>query len=179
MRNNEYYVAELKYTDGSRVELGDAPSYAIVQKFQEDLGDGHFYTRFVNIFSGEEYPAYSRSNSCGQYYYNDRGEEYQIGCRLIQESTEMKKGPCYLLTNERMENISKTDIENMVINSNRYFKDRVGILNRRGKKDLATRRIIFEDQRKQEELLDYFAERDCFDIKVRNNTRGKLIYFRR
>ena len=91
MSNNEYYVAELKYTDGNRVEMGEAPSYVVVQKQEDRFEDGLTYTRFVNVITNEEYPAFSRSNKYGQYYYDADGEEHLVGCKLIQESTTMKE----------------------------------------------------------------------------------------
>ncbi len=161
--SKEFYIAELKYTDGQRVEMGDAPSYVVVEKDKEYLGDGVNLTRFVNLFSGEEYPTFSRSRDTGLYRYGDpadlTGDGIQYGCGLIQESTEMKEGPCYLLTGEKMENISRKDIENMVIYSSRYFKDRIRIMNIRGMNGMAARKTIFNDLKKQDEMVEYFNER--------------------
>ena len=179
MSNNEYYVAELKYTDGNRVEMGEAPSYVVVQKQEDRFEDDLTYTRFVNIFTNEEYPTFSRSNKYGQYYYDADGEEHQVGCKLIQESTTMKEGPCFILTRERMENIPVQDIENMIIYSSRYFKDRARIMNRRGMRDMWSRRVLFEDSKKREEMLDYFVERGCYDFNRTTNTKGNMIRFRR
>ena len=179
MSNSEYYVAELKYTDGNKVEMGEAPSYVVVEKQVDRFEDGLTYTRFVNIITNEEYPAFSRSNKYGQYYYDADGEEHQVGCKLIQESTIMKKGPCFILTRERMENIPVQDIENMIIYSSRYFKDRARIMNRRGMRDMWSRRVLFEDSKKHEEMLGYFVERGCYDFNGTINTRGNMIRFRR
>ena len=179
MSNSEYYVAELKYTDGQRVEIGQAPSYVVVEKQVDRFEDGLTYTRFVNVITNEEYPAFSRSNKYGQYYYDLEGEEYQVGCKLIQESTTMKKGPCFILTRERMENIPVQDIENMIIYSSRYFKDRARIMNRRGMRDMWSRRVIFEDSKKREGMIDYFVERGCYDFNRTTDTRSNILKFRR
>ena len=85
MSNNEYYVAELKYTDGNRVETGEVPSYVVLQKQEERFEDGLTYTRFVNVFTNEEYPAFSRSNKYGQYYYDADGEDKKKHTCVIEE----------------------------------------------------------------------------------------------
>ena len=183
--SKECYVAELKYTDGNRVEMGEAPSYVIVEKANEDLGDGAIYTRFVNLFTGEEYPTFSRSKTIGLYRYDDNPDDMtddgssMYGCGLIQESTDMKEGPCYILTGEKMENISRKDIENMIIYSNRYFKDRTRIMNRRGMRDLASRRIIFEDKNDYDKMVGYFNEHDCYDFNILTTKNNNIIRFRR
>lgn len=169
--SKECYVAELKYTDGERVEVGEAPSYVIVRKIKDDYGDGVVNTRFVNLFTGEEYPTFSRSSRIGQYYYDDKGNEVQVGCKLVQESTEIKEGPCYILTREKMENIPTEDIENMVIYSSRYFKDRVRIIERRGISNIGIRRIIFRDLKSQDAMIEYFNERGFDEFNANSNAR--------
>lgn len=173
--NKECYVAELKYTDGERVEIGEAPSYVIVEKIQDDLGDGVKYTRFVNVFSFEEFPAFSRSSRIGQYYYDSNGNEHQVGCKLVQESTDMEEGPCYILTGEKMENLSNDDLANMVIYSSRFFKDRIRIMRRRNMASLAARRIINNDLDAQDKMVEYFKERGVNDF----SSTSKVIKFRR
>ena len=173
--SRECYVAELKYTDGQRVEIGDAPSYVVVEKVNEDLGDGVIYTRFINLFTFEEYPTFSRSNSVGLYRYGERddktGDGRMYGCGLIQESSDMKEGPCYILTEERMDNMLTEDIENMVIHSKRYFKDRARLVRRRGVNDFASWKIIREDTKNYNSLVDYFNSRDCNEFNIKTGRK--------
>jgi hypothetical protein len=78
-----------------------------------------------------------------------------------------------------MENIPVQDIENMIIYSSRYFKDRTRIMNRRGMRDMWSRRVIFEDSKKREGMIDYFVERGCYDFNRTTNTKGNMLRFRR
>ena len=174
--SKEYYIAELKYTDGQRVEMGETPSYVVVKKVNEDLGDGVIYTRFINLFTFEEYPTFSRSRSVGLYRYGERddmtGDGSMYGCSLIQESSDMKDGPCYILTGEKMNNLPIEDIENMVIHSKRYFKDRARLIRRRrGVNDFASWKIIREDTKKYNSLVDYFNSRDCNDFNIKTGRK--------
>ena len=52
-------------------------------------------------------------------------------------------------------------------------------MNRRGMRDMWSRRVIFEDSKKHEEMIDYFVERGCYDFNRTTNTRGNILKFRR
>ena len=52
-------------------------------------------------------------------------------------------------------------------------------MNRRGMRDMWSRRVIFEDSKKREGMIDYFVERGCYDFNRTTNTKGNMLRFRR
>lgn len=114
------YLAELKRCDKDRgVELMDPLSYVFV--YQQD-------DSFYNIITKEEYPTYKRVP-----YSNDTadGEDYGTKVKLLNNIDVT--GPCYLLTSAKgkelfaKDSVELKEIENYILNSSYFFKDRVDI----------------------------------------------------
>lgn len=157
------YLAEVKYADKEKgIELMDAISYAFIY---------HKDNSFYNVITKEEYPTYIRVP------YPNRtidGEDYGSKVSLLNDINTT--GECYLLTNINgrvlfnEEEIDLLSIENYILDSSYYFKDRVGIaINRLVdlKEPFKMIRIIKNEYSKKEEIDEYFREREKSRQKVK------------
>ena len=154
----ECFVAELKmYEKGRGVELSSPLSYDVVYKDE----DGNYR----NVFNRDEsFTTLSRVKYAQNYYYTDDGQEIPYGSRVRLVSEKHETGPCWVLTGTSFTNIKKEDLENMIMYSRDYYKDRVSIIDRHFDKfhvtNLRERNIIHNDLLALEKLNAFFTERD-------------------
>ena len=160
---SDLYLAEVKYADKEKgIEVMEPISYAFVY---------HQDNSFYNVITKEEHPTYERVP------YPNRtidGEDYGTKVRLLSDIDT--NGECYLLTRTKCSELFKKDsveldtIEDYILNSTYYFKDRVGIaINRLTelKQPFKMIRIIKNEYSKKEEIDEYFRERERSRQKVK------------
>lgn len=157
------YLAELKRCDKDKgVELMDPLSYVFV--FQQN-------DSFYNVFTKEEYPTYGRVP-----YSNNTttGEAYGTKVKLLNNVDV--SGPCYLLTNIKCEDLFDEDsvdlkeIEDYILNSSYFFKDRVDIAIKRlidFKHPFKMIGIIKRENSQKEEINAYLGENTINKQKVK------------
>ena len=158
----ECFVAELKmYEKGRGVELSDVLSYDVIYKDE----DGNYR----NLFNKDEsFTTLERVRNYSNYYYTDEGDEIPYGTKVKLVSEKDKTGPCRVLTGTRFENIKENDLENMIICSEDYYKNRIGIIGNKYDRfhvsNLKEREVIFNDLHKLNKLNEFFNERGVKDF---------------
>jgi len=140
---SKLYLAELKRCDKDKgVEYMAPLSYIVIYK------ENQF---FYNIVTGEEHPTYERVPYSNQLA---SGEEYGTKVRLVSDSTKEQSGLCYLLVGSKpffpqdVANVSLREVEDAILWSDYYFKDRISIAKRRllkGENPLTMLKIIKND----------------------------------
>lgn len=159
----DLYLAEVKYADKEKgIEVMEPISYAFVY---------HKDNFFYNVITKEEYPTYERVP------YPNRtidGEDYGTKVKLLNDIDTT--GECYLLTGIKCRELFEKDsvgletIEDYILNSSCYFKDRVGVAVKRLadlKQPLKMIRIIRTETSKKDEIDEYFRERERSRQKVK------------
>lgn len=159
---SDLYLAEVKYADKEKgIEVMEPISYAFVY---------HQDNSFYNVITKEEHPTYERVP------YPNRtidGEDYGTKVKLLNDIDIT--GECYLLISNckdlfKEDKVSKDTIDEYMLNSTYYFKDRVGIaINRLTelKQPFKMIRIIKNEYSKKEEIDEYFKERERSRQKVK------------
>ncbi len=160
---SDLYLAEVKYADKEKgIEVMEPISYAFVY---------HKDNSFYNVITKEEYPTYERVP------YPNRtidGEDYGTKVKLLNDIDNT--GECYLLTGINCRELFEKDkvqletIEDYILNSSCYFKDRVGVAIKRLtdlKQPLKMIRIIRNETNKKDEIDEYFRERERSRQKVK------------
>ena len=153
----ECFVAELKmYEKGRGVEVSNPMSLDVIYKDEEG--------NYRNVFNPDEsYTTLSRVKHLQNYYYTESGEEIAFGSKMKLLSEKEETGPCWVLTGTSFQNVKREDLENMIINSSDYFKDRANIIMRRfGRFNLSIlkeRRQMEEDLFSFNNLVEFFRER--------------------
>ncbi len=153
-------LADLKYFDKEQngVELSDSLSKGILI---DPLGDDNYYNLFC--FS-EYYPVFKRERGSN---VSLSGEEY--GTRMSLVSNELASGPCWVLSKVSFrdevgkDEVSISDIEEYVINSSYFFKDRVAIIEDRfkGRKGRKWHKKVLSDEQNRRAMEEFFAAREC------------------
>ena len=160
---NECFVAELKmYEKGKGVEVSDPLSYDII--FRDEFGE------YRNVFNRDEsFTTLSRIKHFQNYYYTDMGEEVPFGTKMKLLGEKEETGPCWVLTGTSFQNIKREDLENMIMYSSDYYRDRARIIGKRFDKfhvtNLRERKIMSDDLFSLNRLIEFFKERgvDQFD----------------
>lgn len=143
--NTSYlYLAEVKYADKEKgIEVMEPISYAFVY---------HKDNSFYNVITKEEY-----------------------GTKVKLLNDIDTTGECYLLAGIKCSKLFEKDkvqletIEDYILNSSCYFKDRVGVAIKRLadlRQPLKMIRIIRNETRKKDEIDKYFRERERSRQKV-------------
>lgn len=169
MNKENLFLAELKYFDKDHngIEVTEDLSYVIIERFGNEK-EG--YT-FLNVFDRlETFPVFKR-NTCYENYSN--GICY--GSKIESVSSFFETGPCWLIKSSLKdtslpENVSMEDLENIVLISKNYFKDRKSIAARRMKKFdnyFKMLRIIKNDRKHEDYMNYYFEERAKEKVKVK------------
>lgn len=152
-------LAELHYYDQEHqgIELTDCLSYIILSKSD----DG-----YVNLLNVEEsYPVFKRL----PYTNITRGgEEYGTKVSLVTDYDKCVSGPCWILKDVNLEesfpkNVNLESIEDYVLESDYFFKDRVDIAKKRMKKfdnPIKMGLIIKKDMKKVDDVDAFFKERE-------------------
>ena len=146
----KYNLAELRCykKNSSGIEVGPSLSYVFVEKF------GDIYSHnYENVFKDEIYPLVKkqRLGENDYYYFEDNVSD------VFNKYGEV--GLCYVLTDVSIKNLPLEDLENIVIYSNYYFKDRADLIEERfSSLDTDFRRVLFDDNMIAEENRDYIEE---------------------
>ena len=160
-------MVELKYyVDGKGIELGDSLSKGILV----DFGNG----RYINPFCiSDGYPIFERA-----YSSNVTGDGHSFGTRVHHVANKLTTGPCWILVNKDFtneigkDNISLDDLENYILASKDFYKDRIRIAEKRlfkGKKKHKMMGIISRDEELLAEMERFFVEREQGVQKIKKD----------
>lgn len=155
-------LAAIKYFDeeANGIELTDALGYVILENTRENL--------YINVFNISDFtPVFERL----PYANTTRdGEDYGSKMRLV--INEAKSGPCYVLTKIDLsdffdkEIVFREDLEDYVLNSKYYFRDRKEIaISNLKKQPVKMMKILLADSRSEEKFCRFFEERDFIVFK--------------
>ena len=166
-KRDKIYIAGVRYFDKEHngIELGDNLTYVIVAK--KGRGKKAVY---YNVFDNTEtYPVFKRS----KYYsnYTKNGEAY--GTKMVLRSGKATSGPCWILEEKLSEDkfdeeITINELEELMIESDKYFKDRKNLIYKRVKKNpIKMLKKISQDKLAEEDMNYYFLQRQVQKIKRR------------
>ena len=154
------------YVDGRGIELGDTLSKGVLV----DFGNG----RYVNPFCiSDSYPIFKRDFSS-----NTTVDGHSFGTRVCHVSNKLVTGPCWILDNKDFSliigksEISLEDLENYILTSNEFYKDRIRIAEKRlfkSKKKHKMMRMIAHDEELLAEMERFFVEREHGIQKVKKD----------
>ena len=157
--------AALRYysEENKGVECGDNLSETFLVKISEGV--------YINPFNPlEMYPVFKRApyaNVLMPY-----GEDY--GSKMFLVGGDEQTGPCYVLSSDRTglifkrEKVTIGELEDYILSSGKYFKDRKEIAYGRIRKNpIQMLRIIKKDEEAEKKMLDFFEERKVHMQKVR------------
>lgn len=158
MRTKDIKLAELKFYNKEEggVELTPVQSYGWLVK----LGDG--YLNVLNPY--EEFPVLERVpySNCSQY-----GLEYGTKMRPLTECSE--SGPCWIIGKDSLadftslEEVNRQELEDIVLSSSLFFKDRYPIVKKRLLKfrDITRYYSLFWDDLMDIHFMQMFFEARC------------------
>lgn len=159
IKTNQVRLADLRYYDASHggIELTNSYSKGILIDL---TGRGHY----ENLFClGEAYPVFKRAPFAN---CTINGDEY--GTKVFYVSNELITGPCWILSDVSLrqilekDEVSISELEDYILASNQFFKDRAGIAFTRAKEAgerLKMQRIINDDQLMQDMMDEFFSQR--------------------
>ena len=158
----DLYLAELKYYDEEHngVEFGEELSLVVLSSFKK--GDETIYYNVLN--EGEVLPTFGRSMEYGQY--DENGEQY--GTMMRHLGGKLQTGPCWVLRHnldnyDLEEPVTREAIEDAVLNSEYYFKDRKEIAERKRKEKgnfFKMIKILRRDSADEEYMNFFFQQRE-------------------
>ena len=160
-------IVDLKYyVDGKGIELSDSLSKGVMV----DFGNG----RYINPFCiSDSYPIFERG-----YSSNVTIDGHAFGTRVHHVSNKLVTGPCWVLDTKDFskiigkEEISLEDLENFILSSSDFYKDRIRIAEKRlfhGKKKHKMMRIISYDEIELSKMESFFHEREIGVQKVKKD----------
>jgi len=126
---------------------------------------------YINPFNPlEMYPVFRRAPYANVLMPS--GEDYGFKVWLVGGTEQT--GPCYVLSSDRTglifkrEKVTVGELEDYILSSGKYFKDRKGIaLERIRKNPIQMLRVIKKDEDAEKKMLDFFEERRVHVQKVR------------
>lgn len=146
-------LAQIRYfeTAHNGVEIPEIKAYAFLRKIGEN---------YINVLNPEEvYPVYDRVP-----YGNTTRDGIDYGTKIIRVSGEEEDGPCYVVEKLDMDhvfetqNLTKEQIEKIVLISDLFFIDRPKLLRRKGAFFLHKK--LREDEKKKEMFLKYLNSKE-------------------
>ncbi len=157
--DNKFYIAGVRYLnlENNGIELSNNLSYVVVSKKKVGTED-----IFYNVFlENESYPTFMRN----RFYTNYTDNQESYGTKMNYQGGKLETGPCWILEG-KVEDVSIKDIEDIVLSSHYYFKDRIKIAERRLKKyPIKLLKVLLKDY-KQKEIMDkYFEKRKVKVLK--------------
>lgn len=171
LNKENLFLAELKYFDKEHngIEVSEDLSYVIIERFGNEK-EGYTY---LNVFDRlESLPVFKR-NTCYENYKN--GICY--GSKIESVSSFFETGPCWLIksslvddSNLPEETISLEELEDVVLKSNNYFKDRKLIAIKRMKRFdniIKMLQVIRNDNKHEDYMNYYFETREKEKVKVK------------
>lgn len=160
IKTDRVRLADLRYYDANHggIELTNGYSRGILIDL---TGRGHY----ENLFClGETYPVFKRAPFAN---CTSDGDEY--GTKVFHVSNELVTGPCWVLSDINLgqilekNEVSVSELEDYILASNHFFKDRASIASRRAKKSVGQffkmQRIINDDQLMQNMMDEFFSQR--------------------
>lgn len=159
-------VAEVRYYDKEKngLEYTSPLSYVIL------LNRGDTY---VNLFNcGDFAPVYTRIKNVSNRFKDS--DEF-FGTKINLVCGEVQSGEAWLISDVNfsevfgMEEVDVDDIENYVIESDLFFKDRLEIIKTLQKRyvlpEVSVRSVLEKDQKSLDEMNAFFAEREKQKVK--------------
>ncbi len=161
-------IADLRYYEENKgIELSDSLSKVILVDYS---GDGSYF----NPFSlEEEYPIFKRAPIS-----NVRNDGISYGTKMYYVGNELVTGPCWVLTNvdfgevSGISSVSMSDLEDYILTSPEFFKDRVLIASNRlgiSRQANKMKKIIDNDIGNIEKMYNFFEERKTGRQKVKED----------
>lgn len=149
-KKDELFIAELKYLEDQGVELDSLLSYVILRK-----KNGIYY----NVFDmSEGLPVFERS----RHYANCTSDGIEFGTKLIYKYGPLDNGPCWIVGPEfplDQEEFTKEDLEDFIINDERFFKDRRKVAFNRIKNPIKLYKLLSKDDADYEYMNNYLLEK--------------------
>ncbi len=147
LENNGVEVSEnLAYVV---LEEGKNPKYLNIFNMMEIYGD-------IPVF--ERLP-YANTTKCW--------EDFGSKLKVVQGEENLKSGPCYVLLKDDLsvylgkDFMSAKELEEYIINSKYYFKDREDlVLERMKRHPIKMAKILYSDFKQGEKVREFFEERD-------------------
>ncbi len=167
MKAKDIKIAELKFFDKDHfgIEVSEVQSYGLIAKVG-GITDS-VYLNLLNPF--EEYPIFERLP-----YSNCNSDGVEYGAKVISVGKEeLETGPCWVIGKENLfevlgkEDVEKEDIEDFVLKSPFYYKDRMPLVKRKMKKSLPFSKrfsdlyCTFYDDTVDKRKMDEFFECRC------------------
>lgn len=157
-------LAELKYFDAKHngIEYGDAQSYVLLYEVPDKCTSSVKYVNFFDFC--DTYPVFKRSKFYGAF----TKDGVDFGTKIVPVSDDVSTGPCFLLTDVNFRDVFGRDnvtidvLENYILKSEKYFKDREMIARRRlhdFREPIGMVRIINKDKKSRAKMEEFFAER--------------------
>lgn len=160
VNTDDLKLAEVRYYDVEHngLEYTKPLAYVVL------LNRGDTYVSLLN--PGDIAPIYERV----PYTSNAVGTEDYIGTKIRQVFGDVISGEAWLLTDFDFttkfdrKDVEIKDVEDFVLGSELFFKDRISLAQDRAKKSITQRflmsKVIVKDQEPMREMLEFFAERD-------------------
>lgn len=169
-KREDLYIVGLRFYDKDHGKDGalvfsDNLSYLIVTKSKVE-GNNNYY----NVFDKKEtYPLFKRTNYAN---YRSNGEAYGTKMELVSDGGFLETGPCWLvqeqLPEELGDEVSLKTLEDLVLKSDKYFKDREIIAKKRNIiKGLKTHYKDLENKR----IMDKFFDEQYKELNNENNKK--------
>lgn len=157
-KKDELFIAELRYLDSERGIEYDSPlSYAILNKKDKE---------YYNVFDMfEEYPVFERSRC----YSNCTSDGVEYGTKMIYRGGTIKNGPCWVIDSKfplEKDEFTKSELEDFIINDERFFKDRREVAPSKIKNPLRLLKLLQRDDKDYEYMNYYLQERTTSKVKT-------------
>ena len=146
----DYSLAELRYYEKTKkgITVSDTLSYVFIEK--EKYLDENTYK---NVFNDESFPIVRRQQVNGEDYYY-----YFV---KFDGNLRDKNGLCWVLTDVSIKNLPLKDLENIVIYSDYYFKDRKELVDERIANNYTSSIIatVISDANNYEKMTSFLKEK--------------------
>lgn len=148
MKTNQLRIAEVRYFDTyhNGILVPSQETYTFLYK----MGN-----QFINVFTPEiEYPVYERVP-----YSNVTKDGWEFGTKILLVSGECQDGLCYVMERTpiedvlRVDEITKEELEDVVLKSNLFFINRIDLLKRQ--KNYFFNRQYRDDMKKMKSFQQY------------------------
>ena len=158
-------LAELRCFEDNNIKLRNPFGYGILLKIKNND-----YVNVLNVM--EKYPIFERKQVIslspkGNFQVENLGNYNGNTLKLLTNEDNLKNGPCWLIDEESFDSLGEQvtfeEIENYVLDSDLFFKDRMDIAQdrlSRFKKPFKMLGIIEKDRRELSALKHYFKKYD-------------------
>ncbi len=157
-------LAELRYYDEDHRGL----------EVSQNLAYGILYTdneNYMNIFASDEYPVFKRVIGTTNVIVST-GEEY--GTCVVELTEAKESGPVWLIVDDKFgdkfpKEITIKNLEDYVLSSKFYFKDRTDIAKKRlhDTMNLSLMGVILKDRKHKKAMDNFFDQREVNIQKVK------------